>query len=187
MYQPILHYCSTCGEKVSLRPVEGDEIPRYHCLSCDTIHYTNPKLIVGVLPYWGEKVLLCRRAIEPRKGFWNLPAGFMENNELAEEGAARECWEEAEAHVAIDGVLAVYSLPHANQVYIHFYGELKNGEFGIGVESLECELFTEAEIPWDDIAFTSTSFALRKYFQDRKDGKIGAHIGSFHWDGKRFT
>jgi ADP-ribose pyrophosphatase YjhB (NUDIX family) len=181
MYQPVLHYCSNCGTKVGLTDIEGDSLRRYYCENCETIHYTNPKLVVGILPYWQNSVLLCRRAIEPRKGFWNIPAGFLENNELAEEGALREAWEEAEARVEVDGVLAVYSLPQANQVYIHFYGHLADGRFGIGVESLECRLFTEEEIPWDEIAFASSTFALKKFFSDRREGRIRAHIGSFTW------
>jgi ADP-ribose pyrophosphatase YjhB (NUDIX family) len=179
MYQPIYHFCSNCGSNVALSDVEGDSIKRYYCSNCDTVHYTNPKLIVGVLPYYQDKVLLCRRAIEPRKNYWNIPAGFLENNELAEEGALREVWEEAEGRARIDGVLAIYSIPQANQVYIHFYGELIDGQFGIGVESLECKLFSEDEIPWEDMAFTSSTFALKKFFNDRKTGQIRTHIGSF--------
>jgi len=181
MYQPIYRFCSNCGSPISLEEVEGDSIKRYYCKKCDTIHYTNPKLIVGVLPYWEDRVLLCRRAIEPRKGYWNIPAGFLENNELAEDGAKRECWEEAEAKVDIEGVLAVYSLPQANQVYIHFHGHLLDGAYGVGVESTETQLFREEDIPWDEIAFASSSFALKKYFKDRREGKIHAHIGSFRW------
>lgn len=177
-----MYYCSNCGAPVQLTRIDGDDIERYYCGKCDTVHYTNPKLIVGVLGYWEDKVLLCRRAIHPRLGFWNIPAGFLENNELAEEGAKREAWEEAEAKIDIDGVLAVYSLPHANQVYIHFYGRLVDGAFGIGVESSECRLFDEEEIPWEDMAFTSSTFALQKYFKDRKNGTIGTHIGAFDRD-----
>ncbi len=181
MYQEVLKFCSNCGSKVVFKEVEGDDFKRYCCENCNTIHYTNPKLVVGVLAYWEDKVLLCKRSIEPRKGYWNIPAGFLENNEMAEQGAQREAWEEAEAKVDIKGVLAVYSLPVANQIYIHFHGELLNGEFGVGVESLESQLFCEEEIPWDDIAFTSSSFALKKFFEDRRSGKINAHIGAFHW------
>ena len=179
MYQKTMKYCSNCGEKVSLKAIENDPIERYYCNRCDTIHYTNPTIVVGVLPYFEDKVLLCKRAIEPRSGFWNIPAGYLENNELAEEGAQRECWEEAEASVDMEGVLAVYSLPHANQVYVHFYGKLHDGKFGCGFESTECQLFAEDEIPWKDIAFTSSTFALQKFFEDRKNGKVNAHIGAY--------
>lgn len=176
---PKLNFCSNCGHKVVLKTIENDPLQRYYCESCETIHYTNPNIIAGVLPIWENKVLLCKRAIEPRKGYWNIPAGYLENNELAEEGANRECWEEAEGKVDIKGVLAVYSLPHANQVYIHFYGELIDGKFGCGFESTECRLFSEDEIPWEDMAFTSSVFALKHYLDDRKTGAIKAHIGAF--------
>ena len=105
MYQPILKYCSNCGHAVAQKKIENDPLPRYYCSECETIHYTNPNIIAGVLPYWKDKVLLCRRAIEPRKGYWNVPAGFLENNELAEEGAQRECWEEAEGKVFVPIVI----------------------------------------------------------------------------------
>lgn len=174
-----MKYCSVCSAEVKLTEIENDSIKRHYCSNCETVHYTNPKLIVGVLPYHEDKVLLCRRAIEPRKGFWNIPAGFLENNEIAEEGGQREVWEEAEAKVDIDGTLAVYSIPPANHIYIHFYGQLKDGIFGCGVESTECQLFKEDEIPWKDMAFTSSTFALKKYFEDKKKGKIETHIGSY--------
>jgi ADP-ribose pyrophosphatase YjhB (NUDIX family) len=181
MIPPEMKFCSHCGHAVSLKQIENDALPRYFCEQCQTIHYTNPNIIAGVLPYWENKVLLCRRAIEPRRGFWNLPAGFLENYETVEQGAQRECWEEAEAKVDINGVMAVYSLPHANQVYIHFHGTLVDGKFGCGVESTECKLFSEAEIPWQKIAFTSTSFALKHYFEDRKSGRISTHIGAYQF------
>ncbi|MEN0046693.1 MAG: NUDIX hydrolase [Bacteroidota bacterium] len=174
-----MNFCSNCGSKdlVELIP-KGDNRPRIVCQNCDRIHYFNPKIVVGCLPIWEDKVLLCKRAIPPCKGKWNVPAGYLENGETAEEGALREVWEEAEAKVDLIGVLAIYSLPHVSQVYIHFLGKLKSLEFGVGVESLETQLFTEAEIPWQEIAFTSSSFALRQYFADRKLGKQQAHIGS---------
>ena len=180
MFQVKMNFCSNCSAKVELTKIDGDSIARYYCEVCDIVHYTNPKLIVGVLPYFEDKVLLCRRAIEPRKGLWNIPAGFLENHELAEEGGKREVWEEAEAEVNIDGTLAIYSIPQANQVYIHFYGKLKEGHYGCGIESLECKLFKENEIPWNEIAFTSSTFALKRYFEDRKKGKIETHIGAFN-------
>ncbi|MBX7227462.1 MAG: NUDIX hydrolase [Chitinophagales bacterium] len=179
-----MKFCSTCGDRVILTDVDGDTHKRYVCTNCKTIHYTNPKLVVGALVYWEDKVILCRRAIEPRLGFWNIPAGYLEDHEKAEEGAAREVWEEAGAKVNIEGVLAIYNLPEANQVYIHFIGELIDGVYSNGVESIETKLFSEEEIPWKDLAFTSSAFALRKYFQDRKQGKIGTYIGSFPQTGK---
>ena len=179
-----MKFCAACGSSVVLTDVEGDTHKRHVCTNCKTIHYTNPKLVVGALVYWGDKIILCRRAIEPRLGFWNIPAGYLEDHEKAEEGAAREVWEEAGAKVNIEGVLAIYNLPEANQVYIHFVGELIDGVYSNGVESIETKLFSEEEIPWMDLAFASSAFALRKYFQDRKSGKIGTYIGSFPQTGK---
>jgi len=174
-----MNFCSNCGSKdlTELIP-KGDNRPRIICQNCDRIHYFNPKVVVGCLPVWEDKVLLCKRAIPPCKGKWNVPAGYLENGETAEEGAMREVWEEAEAKVEILGVLAIYSLPSVSQVYIHFLGKLGTLQFGVGIESLDTQLFTEAEIPWEDIAFTSSTFALKQYFSDRKLGKRQAHISS---------
>ncbi|MEM1327961.1 MAG: NUDIX hydrolase [Bacteroidota bacterium] len=175
-----MNFCSHCGSnKLERRIPEGDNRLRVICTNCHTIHYVNPKVVVGCLAVWEDKVLLCRRAIEPRLGYWNVPAGYLENGETAEAGAIREVEEEAAAKVDIRGVLTVYSLPHVNQVYIHFLADLKDGAFGVGVESLESQLFSEADIPWQDLAFTSSAFALKKYFADRKDGLEQAHIGAF--------
>ena len=175
-----MNFCSNCGSNQlkNEMPV-GDNRLRQVCSNCDTIHYSNPKIVVGCLPIWEDQVLLCKRAIEPCRGLWNVPAGYLENGETAEEGALREVWEEAEAKVDILGVLAVYSLAHVNQIYIHFLGKLKTLEFGVGVESLDTQLFTEATIPWKTLAFTSSSFALKKYFEDKKKGRHEAHIGAY--------
>lgn len=172
-----MKYCSNCGSAdLSYSVPSGDNRERYICSSCFTIHYSNPRIIVGVLATWGEKVLLCRRAIEPRSGLWNLPAGFLENNETAEQGAARETFEEANAKVEITRLHCVYSIPKANQVFLHFHGNMLSPEFSVTPESTEVALFAENEIPWDDIAFNSTEFALRKFFEDRKT--VRTHIGS---------
>lgn len=165
-----MNFCSQCGHAVSLRMPEGDGRERYVCDNCHTVHYQNPKIVVGCLPTWGEKILLCRRAIEPRRGFWTLPAGFMENGETTPEGAARETWEEAQAHVNMGDLYAVFNIRHINQVYMMFRAELSNGEFGVGEESLETRLFTEAEIPWDELAFPTIARSLRYFFEDRKAG-----------------
>lgn len=178
-----MNYCSHCGSDLLVFDIPaGDNRQRYICKNCDTIHYANPKVVAGCLPIWEDKVLLCRRAIEPRLGFWNIPAGYLENGETVEQGALREVWEEAEASVHILGVLTLFSIPHINQVYIHFLGQMQNLDYGIGIESLEVALFTEDEIPWSDIAFKSSEFALRRYFQDRKNGGLQqAHIGSMDY------
>lgn len=174
---PIQKYCSFCGNEVVYKFAEGRN--RVVCEHCNTIHYTNPKIVVGALSVWEDKVLLCRRAIEPRKGFWNLPAGYLEDFEKAEDGAIRETWEEAGTDIEIQQVLAVYNIPQANQVYIHFYAKLKDGIVRNGEESIESALFSEAEIPWNEMAFTSSVFALRHYFEARKNGKIQTYLGTY--------
>jgi ADP-ribose pyrophosphatase YjhB (NUDIX family) len=163
-------FCSQCGDTVALRIPEGDDRERYVCASCHTIHYTNPRLIVGCLPVWEDKVLLCRRAIEPRLGFWTLPAGFMENGETTEQGAARETWEEARARVSDLSLYRVYDVPYINQVYLFYLCALSNGEHAAGPESTETALFERATVPWDELAFPSIYRALHAYFDDREAG-----------------
>ena len=174
-----IKFCSRCGSDQLQRLIpEGDHRIRVVCANCRTIHYQNPRIIAGCLPVWKDKVLLCRRAIEPRRGFWNIPAGFLENGEAIEAGAAREVWEEAAAKVKIERVLAVFTLLDFHHVYVHFTGELVDGAFGVGEESLETRLFSEEEIPWEDIAFISSKFALEAFFEDRRLGLERTHVGS---------
>lgn len=165
-----MNFCSLCGSKVEHRIPDGDSRLRYVCAQCHTVHYQNPKVVCGCLPVWEDKVLMCRRAIEPRRGFWTLPAGFMENGETTPEAAARETQEEAAAEVVIGDLYGVFNIRHISQVYMMFRADLKDGVFGVGEESLECRLFTEEEIPWDEIAFPTIARTLRYYFQDRKTG-----------------
>lgn len=174
-----MKFCSSCGAAVEYTIVEGDTYKRFVCTGCKTIHYTNPKVVVGALVHWEDKVLLCRRAIEPRYGYWNLPAGYLEDGEQSQEGAAREVVEEAGAEINIEGVHAVYNLPQANQVYIHFIAELKEGKYSNGPESIETALFREDEIPWKEMAFTSSYFALKRYFEDRRAGRRVTHLGTY--------
>ena len=145
----------------------GDDRERLVCSGCGWVHYENPKIIVGAVPIWKEQVLLCKRAIEPRRGYWTIPAGFMELNETAEQGAAREAWEEANAEIEIDTLLAVYSIPRANQVHLIFRAQLINPVFSPGIESEDVRLFHWSEIPWDDLAFISNRWALKQYKQSR--------------------
>lgn len=175
-----MKFCSACGAAAPAFTIpEGDTRPRFVCSNCHTIHYSNPNIVAGCLPIWQDQVLLCRRAIAPREGFWNVPSGYLENGETVEEGAMREVWEEAEARVEIIGVHTIYSLPHINQIYIHFLAELKDGAFGIGPESSECRLFKEEEIPWDEIAFTSSVFSLQRFYSDQKNGAQDTHLGAY--------
>jgi ADP-ribose pyrophosphatase YjhB (NUDIX family) len=164
-----MKYCSYCGDPVVVRIPDGDNRERHVCESCDTIHYHNPRIIVGCLPFYGDKVLLCKRAIEPRKDYWTLPAGFMENGETTEQGAARESFEEALAETTTLNLYCLYSVPEINQVFFFYRSELKHDSaFGVGQESLEVGLFSEHEIPWDNIAFYTVYKTLKYYFEDRK-------------------
>ena len=151
-------------------------MPRFVCTSCGTIHYKNPLLVLGCVPEWQGKILLCRRAIEPRLGFWTVPAGFMENGETLQAAAARECYEEATARVEIGSLLAAVSVTGANQVHVMFRARLLAAEFAPGLESLEVALCDEVDIPWADLAFPSGEFTLRKYFEDRAAGHENHHF-----------
>lgn len=173
-----MKYCSQCGGEVSLSVPEGDSLPRYICVKCHTIHYQNPKVIVGCIPEWENKILLCRRAITPHRGKWTLPAGFMENNETLVQGAARETMEEANARVEIRDLYAVYSLPHISQVYMLFRARLLDLDFSPGVESLEVKLFREQEIPWNEIAFRVIHDPLKRYMTERYQGQLSFHMGT---------
>jgi ADP-ribose pyrophosphatase YjhB (NUDIX family) len=165
-----MRYCSNCGQAVGLRIPDNDNRERYVCDHCDTIHYQNPRVVVGCLPVHGERVLLCRRAIQPRHGFWTLPAGFLENGETALEGALRETWEEARARVRDEAIYTMFDLPHIHQIYVFYRGVLDPPEYAAGPESLDVQLFHEHEIPWDELAFPVVSATLRYFFEDRKSG-----------------
>lgn len=167
-----MNFCSECGQKVTKQIPEGDNRLRDVCEHCDTIHYENPKVVAGSLPVSGGRVLLCKRAIEPRYGYWTLPAGFMENDETLTEAAARETQEEALAEVTDLELYTVISVPSVNQVHVLMRGELVDDKFAAGIESLEVKLFREDEIPWDDIAFRAVKMTLERYFEDRKTGKF---------------
>ena len=166
-----MNFCNQCGEKVDHKIPENDNRLRFICCSCDVIHYQNPNIVAGVLPLivdsdGVEKVLMCRRAIEPRSGFWTLPAGFMENEESVEEAAAREAIEEANLKLGKLKLYMVTSLPYISQVYMMYIGQAEN-EFSPGIESLETELFTQEDIPWDELAFPVVKTTLDNYFSDR--------------------
>ena len=166
---PIRH-CNVCGTAVEHRIPEGDNAPRAVCPSCDHIQYQNPKVIVGSVPVWEDKILICRRAIEPRHGKWTLPAGFMENEETAAEGAAREALEEANARIDVEQLYTFFSVPHISQVYVMFRARLLDLDFSPGPESLEVKLVSEEEVPWDELAFTSVRRTLTHFFADRRSG-----------------
>lgn len=170
-----MKYCAHCGAAVELRIPPGDNLPRHVCPQCATIHYLNPKLVVGCVGEWQGRILLCRRAIEPRLGRWTLPAGFMENGESTTQAALRETLEEACARVAIDDLFALVNVPHINQVHLFYRGRLLDTNFAAGTESLETALFSEEDIPWSELAFRSVARCLSAYFADRRSGQFRFH------------
>ncbi len=173
-----MNFCSTCASPVVQRVPPDDDRLRHVCDSCGAIHYQNPKIIAGCIPVWEDKILLCQRAIEPRRGLWTVPAGFMENGETTAEGAARETHEEATAHVEIERLHCYLDIPRINQVYVIFIGRLLAPDYAPGTESLVTELRTEAQIPWGNLAFPSIAFALEKYYEDQRDGNVAVHMRS---------
>ena len=164
-----MKFCCNCGSAVEQRIPAGDNRMRFVCTQCHFIHYQNPRIVAGCLPVWGEQVLLCRRAIEPRRGFWTLPAGFMENGETMAEAAMRETDEEARARVRDLHLYTLFDLPHISQLYVFYRAELVDLDFRAGEESLEVQLFHEREIPWNELAFPTVGRTLECYFADRRE------------------
>ncbi len=174
-----IQYCNHCGEQVLLQTPPGDNRNRHVCARCGRIQYQNPKVVCGCLPVWQERILLCRRAIEPRKGLWTLPAGFLENDETIQHGAARETMEEACAEIVKQTLYGIYSLPQINQVYIMFRAELTGeNNFSPGAETLEARLFQESEIPWQELAFRVIRLTLQRYLSERKSGAFTVAINN---------
>jgi ADP-ribose pyrophosphatase YjhB (NUDIX family) len=183
-----MKYCSQCGAEVVVTVPEHDNRERYVCPSCEVIHYQNPKIVAGCIPVWEDKVLLCRRAIEPRHGLWTLPAGFMELGETTLEAAVRETLEEANARVDVQDLYMVINLPHVDQVYMMFRSRLLDTDFSPGPESQDVDLFGAGEIPWDSLAFATIRETLRYYFRDKGEGGFRTRAGDIHRDenGYRF-
>lgn len=168
-----IKYCRNCGTAVAYRtPDDGDTRERAVCPACGTIHYENPINVVGTIPVLGDRVLLCKRNIEPRRGKWTLPAGFMELGETTSEGAARETDEEAGARYEMEGLFAVMSVVHVGQVHLFYRARLLDDHFEPGHETIETRLFNEAEIPWNELAFRTVREALRLYFEDLRRGNF---------------
>ena len=182
-----MKFCSNCGQPVALKIPAGDTLPRHVCDACDTIHYQNPRMVVGCIAEWEDKILLCKRAIHPRLGFWTVPAGFMENGETTQAGAARETLEEANARVDDLSLYALYNIPHINQVYILFRARLLDLDFHPGTESLETKLVAEDEVPWNELAFATVRDTLRHYYGDRRKGQYGVHLGTIEPMGDRIA
>ena len=163
-----MKFCSDCGSANLVRKIpEGDQRLRVVCGDCKQIFYSNPKIVAGAVLVWQQRILLAKRSIQPRRGLWTLPAGFMENGETMANAAARECHEEALARPASLELYGLFDLPHINQVYVMYHGELHQGQFGVGEESLETRLYSEAEIPWKELAFPIVIKTLKRYFNDR--------------------
>jgi ADP-ribose pyrophosphatase YjhB (NUDIX family) len=179
MHRSPIQHCRQCGSPVAYRiPDDGDTKPRAVCTACHTIHYENPLNVVGTVPVWGasgEYVLLCKRNIEPRFGKWTLPAGFMELNETTAQGAARETVEEAGAQFELGELFTLMNVARVGQVHLYYRARLLSDQFNPGVETIEARLFTEAEIPWDEIAFRTVKETLEHYFADRQRGQFGFH------------
>lgn len=175
-----MKYCSLCGSTITIKIPAGDNRERHVCDACDTVHYQNPKIVAGCIPLWENRILLCKRAIEPRSGLWTLPAGFMENGESTVDAAIRETREEALANVKISSLFGVFSIPHINQVYMMFLANMVTDDFAAGQESTDVRLFNDDEIPWDKLAFPVISLTLEKYFSDKQAGKFNIHLDNIH-------
>lgn len=164
----VVKFCSDCGGPIEVRIPQNDDRERFICAHCEAVHYRNPRIVAGCLVTHGEQVLLCRRAIAPRRGYWTLPAGFLENGETVAEGALRETWEEARAEVELEGLYTLFNLPHINQVYMFYRARLPAPRFASGPESLEVALFDAPRIPWQELAFGAVEHSLRHWLADRE-------------------
>lgn len=174
-----MKFCSECGKALLSKSIpDGDNRERFICHACGTIHYQNPRNIVGTLPYLGKKILLCKRAIQPKLGLWTLPAGFMECGETIEDCAKRETLEEANANVTIERLFSIQSIPQINQVHFFYIAKLYDDNFGPGIESQDVALFAEDQIPWKKIAFSTVEITLRQYFNDIQSGHFQLHTGT---------
>ncbi len=172
-----MNFCSACGSRVNLIIPEGDNRARYVCTECGAIHYQNPNIVTGCIAEWADRILLCKRAIEPRYGLWTLPAGFMEYGESSMHGAAREALEEASAEIRDMKLFSVFSIPHINQVYTIYRGVLHEGEASPGDESLEVKMVAKEEVPWEQLAFPVVIETLKLYYSDLERGDYSTHYG----------
>ncbi len=172
-----MNFCSNCGATITLRIPEGDNRIRHCCGACGSIHYQNPRIVVGTIPVWKDQVLLCKRAIEPRAGYWTLCAGFLENGEETAQGAIRETDEEAGARIELGPLFSMLDVLHVHQVHIFYRAQLLDINFAPGPESLEVKLCREDEIPWEDLAFKTVAMTLKLFFEDRAKGTFGVHTG----------
>jgi ADP-ribose pyrophosphatase YjhB (NUDIX family) len=170
-----IRHCKTCGSEVRYEVPADDNRERAVCSVCRAIHYENPINVVGTVPVWRDQVLLCRRNIEPRHGYWTLPAGFLELGESTSEGAVRETIEEAGARIELQGLFTVLNVVRVGQLHLYYLADLRDTDFAPGIETIEARLFTELEIPWEELAFRTVRETLRHYFDDRRRGQFGVH------------
>ncbi|GAP38272.1 NUDIX hydrolase [Piscinibacter sakaiensis] len=170
-----IRHCRSCGNTVRYEVPPDDNRERAVCTVCRTIHYVNPLNVVGTVPAWEDKVLLCRRNIEPRHGYWTLPAGFMELGETTADGALRETVEEAGAHIELQGLFTLLNVTRVSQVHLYYRARLLDLDFAPGPETIEARLFGEDEIPWEELAFRTVRATLEHYFADRRRGQFGIH------------
>ncbi|MFZ9297557.1 MAG: NUDIX hydrolase [Hylemonella sp.] len=176
MQRSAIKHCRNCGANVVYRiPDDGDTRERAVCPDCATIHYENPLNVVGTVPYFGDRVLLCKRNIEPRFGKWTLPAGFLELGETTAQGAVRETAEEAGAIIEMEGLFSILNIARVGQVHLFYRARLLSDHFEPGIETIEARLYREEEIPWDEIAFRSVKETLDLFFADRRRGAFGIH------------
>jgi ADP-ribose pyrophosphatase YjhB (NUDIX family) len=176
MFQPrSFKHCKACGSPVQYLTPADDNRERATCTVCHTVHYENPLNVVGTLPIWDDKVLLCRRNIEPRHGYWTLPAGFMELGETTEQGAVRETEEEAGARVELQGLYTLLNVPRVGQLHLFYRARLLDTDFDPGPETIEAQLFSEDQVPWEELAFRTVKETLRHYFDDRRQGQFALH------------
>lgn len=173
----VIRFCVSCGSAVQWLIPAGDHFPRHVCMSCGHIHYLNPRVVVGCVPQWRDgRILMCRRGIAPREGFWTFPSGFLEYGETGAEGACREAWEEARAEVEIGGLLCLLDVPQINEVHLVYHGRLVSGRFAPTPESPEVRLMAEEETPWQQLAFASIGASLRHFFADRSRAMSATHL-----------
>ncbi len=170
-----IRHCRVCGAPTEYRTPADDNRDRAVCTACETVHYENPLNVVGTVPVLGARVLLCRRNIEPRKGFWTLPAGFMELGETTEQGAIRETVEEAGAEIELEALFTVLNVVHVGQVHFYYRARMLDDRLDPGPETIEAQLFDEADVPWDELAFKTVKVTLEHFFADRREGQFPIH------------
>lgn len=182
-----LNHCQVCGGTLHQSIPDGDQMPRMVCRQCGHVHYVNPKVVTGCIPQWNGKIMLCKRGIEPRLGHWTLPAGFLELGESCIQGAARETWEEARSRVDIGPLFSFINVLYIGQIHLFYLAQMRSSDFETTPESTEIMLVDEDEVPWDDLAFATVRFTLKRFFEDRRRGQFQFHTEDFTHFPHRLT